>query len=138
MVENSPSRHLRRRYLLLTLGFLLPLTWAFVKTRNLYPIASWTVMTRGGQLEQSYTYFVLRGETASGTVIEIPAVSLTNAMRSRNWGLVSATVNNESLKLSSPHPKNAELLSQMSSGPIPDGMLTVSYTHLTLPTTPYV
>jgi len=123
MVENSPSRHLRTRYFLLTIGFLLPLTWAFVKTRNLYPIAAWTVMTRGGQLEQSYTYYVLRGETASGAVINIPAVGLTNGMRSRNWGLVTATANNESLKLSSPHPKNAALLSQLSGGPIPDGVL---------------
>src|SRR5215813_10526662 len=93
------------KYLLLTLGFLMPLTWAFVRVRNLYPIASWNVMTRGGQIDQNYTYFVLRGETVSGETIDIPASGLTDAMRSRTWGLVSAAVANESLKLPVPHPK---------------------------------
>lgn len=123
MVESSLSRRLQIKYFLLTMAFLLPLSWAFVKVRNLYPVASWNVMTRGGQIEQSHPYFVLRGETASGEVIDISAVSLTNAMRSRIWGMVLATANNQSLKLSSPHPKNAVLLSQVSIDSMPNGML---------------
>src|SRR5215813_1808922 len=120
--QTSISRQLRRKYFLLTLGFLLPLTWAVVRTRNLYPVASWNVMTQGGQLQQSCTYFVLRGETVSGEVIDIPAISVSNAMRSRNWGMVAAIARNESLKLPSPHPKNAELLTKAGATPLPEGV----------------
>jgi hypothetical protein len=114
-------RRLLAKYALLTLGFLVPLTWSFVKVRNLYPIASWNVMTRGGEIDQSYTYFVLRGETVSGETIDISAAKLTNAMRSRTWGLVAATIANESLKLPAPHPKNAALLAQMPADQLPEG-----------------
>ena len=118
------ARQFRTRYLILTVGFFLPLIWSFVTLRNIYPAASWNVMTRGGQLQQSYTYFILRGETTSGKVIDIPGVGLTDALRSRRWGLVAATANNDSFKLRSPHPKNAALLA--SAGGIehlPEGLL---------------
>jgi len=120
--KNAIARRLQAKYLLLTLGFLIPLAWSFVKVRNLYPIASWNVMTRGGEIDQSYTYFLLRGETVSGGTIDIPASELTDAMRSRTWGLVSATVANESLRLPSPHPKNAALLAQMPLDQLPKGV----------------
>ena len=120
---NSTLRNLRIKYLILTLGFLLPLSWAFLKTRNLYPVASWNVMTRGGQLEQSWTYFVLRGETVSAQEVEIPAIELAGAMRSRIWGLVAATADNQSLKLTHPHPQNVALMNQFGANALPDGVL---------------
>lgn len=118
------ARKFRVRYLILTIGFFAPLIWAFAFTRNLYPIASWTVMMGGGQLHHSSTYFVLRGETASGQTIDIPAVTLTDAMRSRLWGLVSATANNDSFRLRSLHPKNGAVLAAAGGVEhLPDGLL---------------
>ena len=122
--EGDPPavRRLRLTYFILTLTFFLPLTWAFVRVRSLYPIASWNLMTRGGELQQSYTYFVLRGETSTGAMIDIPAITLTPAMRSRIWGLVAATATNQSVKLQSPHPRNVLLASQLANGQVPDGV----------------
>ena len=81
-------------------------------------------MMAGGQLQHSYTYFVLRGETSSGEVIDVPAVTLTDAMRSRLWGLVAATANNDSFRLHSPHPKNAAVLAVAGGVEhLPDGQL---------------
>ena len=104
------ERHYRVRYLLLTVGIFLPLLWAFVGVRNLYPFASWTVMMPVGNLERGRQYFLLRGETVSGEVVDIPAIDLTNALSARNWGLVNATVGNDPFRLRSPHPANASLL----------------------------
>lgn len=114
---------LRIKYLILTLGFVLPLAWATLKIRNLYPIASWNVMTRGGQLDYGRTYFVLRGETVAGEQIELPAIELTGAMRSRIWGMVEAIADNQSLRTNHPHPQNVARLNQMHGQPIPDGLL---------------
>ncbi len=122
--EIQLNRRFRVRYLILTIGFLLPLIWAFAFVRNVYPIASWNVMMGGGQLQHSYTYFILRGETTSGEVIDISAVTLTDALRSRLWGLVAATANNDSFRLHSPHPKNAALLAvEGGVEHLPDGQL---------------
>lgn len=71
-------------------------------------------MMAGGALGRGRTYFVLRGETISGDTIEVHAARLTNALYGRNWGMVAATVNNDSFRLASPHPDNARLLSQMN------------------------
>lgn len=118
------ARRFRIKYALLTLALFLPLLWSFARVRNVYPLASWNVMLPGTERQKGYTYFILRGETTSGEVIEIPGVDLTDALRSRLWGLVAATANNASLKLRSPHPKNVALRS--SSGGVenlPDGLL---------------
>ena len=109
------ERHYRVRYLLLTLGIFLPLLWAFVGLRNVYPIASWTVMMAGGNLQRARQYFLLRGETVSGEIVDIPAIELTDALSSRNWGLVNATVANNAFQLRSPHPDNAALLGVVGS-----------------------
>jgi hypothetical protein len=119
----TETETLRTKYLILTLGFLLPLSWAFLKERNLYPIASWNVMTSGGQLEYGRTYFVLRGETVSGEQIDIPAIELSGAMRSRIWGMVEAIADNQSLKIDNPHPQNLALLNQLRGQAMPDGLL---------------
>ena len=108
-LEKLSERHFRVRYLLLTLGIFLPLVWAFMGLKNVYPIASWTVMT-GRKLEHGHQYFLLRGETVSGDVVDIPAIELTNALSARNWGLVYGTVANGPFRLRSPHPSNAPLL----------------------------
>lgn len=124
MSQIHVTRRFRIKYTILTLAFFLPLIWSFARVRNVYPVASWNVMTRGGEFGKDYTYFVLRGETVSGDLIDLPAVKLTDALRSRTWGLVAATANNDSLKLRSPHPKNVALLAADGNVEnLPDGVL---------------
>lgn len=67
-------------------------------------------MMAGGDLERGRTYCVLRGETISGETVDIRPVGLTNALLSRTWTMVNATVDNQSFKLKSIHPDNEELL----------------------------
>ncbi|HEX5833105.1 MAG TPA: hypothetical protein VFY34_04590 [Pyrinomonadaceae bacterium] len=100
------------KYAILTAAIFLPLIWAFVRIRNLYPIASWNVMVAGGLLERGRSYWILRGETVSGETIDIRPMSLTNAMYARTWTMVNATVGNLSFKLPNPYPANAELMRQ--------------------------
>jgi hypothetical protein len=88
----------------------VPLIWAFLFVRNLYPITAWNVMMAGGDLERGRSYCILRGETVSGDTIDIRPVKLTNALYSRTWTMVNATIDNQSFKLSSVHPQNEELL----------------------------
>jgi len=64
----------------------------------------------GGDLERGRSYCILRGETVSGETIDIPAIELTNALYSRNWTMVNATIANQSFKLHSMHPENEDLL----------------------------
>jgi hypothetical protein len=108
--EQGTERHFRLRYTLLTTAILLPLVWAFVTIQNVYPVAAWTVMMAGGNLQRGHRYFLLRGETVSGEVVDIPAIELTDALSAQNWGLVTATVANRPFQLRSPHPANAALL----------------------------
>ena len=96
--------------MVLTAALFLPLIWAFVYVRNLYPVAAWNVMMTGGSLERGRTYCILRGETLSGETIEIRPIKLTNALYSRTWTMVNATIANESFRLSSLHPDNEELV----------------------------
>jgi hypothetical protein len=98
------------KYTVLTLAIFLPLLWAFLSIRNLYPIAAWNVMMAGGDLERGRSYCILRGETISGETIDVPAIGLTNALYSRNWTMVNATIANQSFKLVSVHPENEDLL----------------------------
>jgi hypothetical protein len=90
----------------------LPLIWAFVFIRNLYPIAAWNVMMAGGDLERGRSYSILRGETVSGETIEIRPIKLTNALYGRTWTMVNAAIGNQAFKLDSIHPANEELLRQ--------------------------
>ncbi len=104
------ERRLLVKYIVLTAAIFLPLIWAFLFVRNLYPIAAWNVMMAGGDLERGRNYCILRGETVSGETIDIPAIELTNALYSRTWTMVNATVGNQSFTLPSIHPANAELI----------------------------
>jgi len=104
------ERRLLAKYIILTAAIFLPLIWAFLFVRNLYPITVWNVMMAGGDLERGRSYCILRGETVSGETVDIPAIELTNAMYSRTWTMVNATVGNQSFKLPSIHPANEELI----------------------------
>jgi hypothetical protein len=101
---------LHLKYAVLTTAIFLPLIWAFVEIRNLYPVATWNVMMAGGLLERGRSYWILRGETVSGETIDIRPMSLTNAMYARTWTMVNATVDNQSFKLPNPHPANLQLM----------------------------
>ncbi|HEU0253256.1 MAG TPA: hypothetical protein VFR12_09520 [Pyrinomonadaceae bacterium] len=112
-LTNSSARSERRlqiKYAVLTLAIFLPLFWAFLFIRNLYPIAAWNVMMAGGDLERGRSFCILRGETVSGETIEIRPIKLTNALYSRTWTMVNATIGNQSFKLASIHPENEELV----------------------------
>jgi hypothetical protein len=78
-------------------------------------------MVRSSPVQEPYTYYVLRGETDAGELIDVQGGSLADPMRSRRWGLVAATANNQSLKLQWPHPQNAALLSQFPIDQLPEG-----------------
>lgn len=103
---------LKIKYALLTFTIFVPLLWAFVSVRNLYPATAWNVMMAPGVLERGRTYWMLRGETVSGETVDIRPITLTNAMYSRTWTMVNATVDNQSFKIPNIHPDNAELLRQ--------------------------
>ncbi len=107
------ERPFRVRYALLTIGIFVPLAWAFFSLKNVFPVAAWTVMMAGGDLQREHQYYVLRGETVSGEIVHLRAIELTDALSSaRNLGLVVATVNNRVFDLQSPHPNNAVLLAK--------------------------
>lgn len=103
---------LHLKYAILTGAIFLPLLWAFVRIRNVYPIATWNVMMAGGLVERGRSYWILRGETVSGETIDIRPMSLTNAMYARTWTMVNATVANQSFKLANPYPANVEMMRQ--------------------------
>lgn len=99
------------RYVVLTLALFVPLLWAFISIRNLYPVSASTMMLVGeNEQRRGGVYYVLRGETVSGETIEVHAIELTDALTGRIWGLVSATARNSSFTVTSPHPSNAALL----------------------------
>lgn len=104
------ERYLIAKYAILTAAVFVPLVWAFLFVRNLYPFAAWNVMMAGGDLERGRSYCILRGETVSGETIEIRPIKLTNALYSRTWTMVNATIDNRSFKLASLHPQNEELI----------------------------
>src|SRR5215207_1732681 len=98
------------KYAILTAALFVPLVWSFLFVRNLYPFTAWNVMMAGGDLERGRSYCILRGETVSGDTIDIRPINLTNALYSRTWTMVNATIANQSFKLASIHPENEEIL----------------------------
>ena len=100
------------KYAILTATIFLPLIWAFLSVRNLYPIAAWNVMMAGGDLERGRSYCILRGETVSGETVDVRPIELTNGLYSRTWTMVNATIGNQSFRLASIHPANADLLNK--------------------------
>lgn len=108
--EDRLPRAVLIKYAILTAAIFLPLIWAFASVRNLYPIAAWNVMMAGGDLERGRSYCILRGETVSGETVEVRPIELTDALYSRTWTMVNATIANQSFRLASIHPANAELI----------------------------
>jgi hypothetical protein len=74
-------------------------------------------MMAGGNLERGRTYFILRGETLSGDVIDLSSIRLTNAMSGRTWTMVNAAVDNQSFKLAKLEPQNEALLQSVGGLP---------------------
>ncbi len=97
--ENARDHYSERRlvvgYAVLTCAIFFPLLGAFVLLRSFYPVAAGTVMMAGGNLQRGRAYYILRGETMAGETIDIQAIELTNALYSRTWTMVNATVGNE-------------------------------------------
>lgn len=110
--EEAGERSLVARYLVLTIGLGLPLLLCFAFARNLYPFAASTMMKVGGELQTGCTYYIVRGETVTGEIIDLPPVELTNALSNIAWALVPAVVENKSFTISSPHPANLALISE--------------------------
>jgi len=71
----------------------------------------------GGNLERGRTYFILRGETLSGEVVDLSSIKLTNGMSGRTWTMVTATVDNQSFKLSKLERQNEALLHSVGGLP---------------------
>ena len=107
---DKAEKRLAIKYAILTAALFLPLFWAFLAVRNLYPITAWNVMMAGGDLERGRSYCILRGETVSGETIDVAAIELTHNLYSRNWTMVNATIDNQAFKLNSIHPQNEEML----------------------------
>ena len=78
-------------------------------------------MMAGGDLERGRNFCILRGETVSGETIEIAPIELTNALYSRTWTMVNATIDNQAFKLNSIHPQNQELLNRLGLENLPSG-----------------
>ena len=70
-------------------------------------------MMAGGDLERGRSYCILRGETVSGETVDVAPILLTDALYSRTWTMVNATIDNQSFKLKSIHPQNEEMLRQL-------------------------
>ena len=109
---DADERRLRWRYLMLTVALGVPLVLTFAFARNLYPFAASTMMRTGGDLHVGWTYYLVRGETLSGEIIDLPPVELTNALSNVAWALVPAVVENKSFTISSPHPANIALINE--------------------------
>jgi len=113
--DSKPADHRqwRVRYGILTLALFVPLLSSFVFIRNLYPFAASTMMMAAVDPSGGQNYYILRGETLTGSTIDLPAVDLTNALSNVAFGLVSATVENKSFSIRWLHPANADLLNKV-------------------------
>jgi hypothetical protein len=108
------SRQLLLRHSLLTLAVFIPLLGAFVAGEESYPVSYYSMFHGASALGKGngFQYFVFRGETASGEIVEIAPITLMNGMDDRIWTMVRAVVANESLELHSAHPANTRLTSE--------------------------
>src|SRR2546422_11607752 len=93
--QAAEDRHALVRYVALTVSLFVPLLLAFASIRNLYPFAASTMMLGNKDMQSGRDYYKLRGETVSGEMIDLPPIKLTNALTGRNWGLVTAAVENK-------------------------------------------
>lgn len=106
---NVDDRRVVIRYAALMLALCVPLLLAFAAIRNVYPFAASTMMLGLRDTQSGRDYYVLRGETLGGEIIDLPPIKLTNALTGRNWTLAGAAVENKSVKIRWPHPENIRL-----------------------------
>lgn len=111
-VEVLNSRRLIVRYVVLTIAVFLPLMWAFITGNRWYPVHSFQMFYGASALGRGdgRIYYVFRGETAAGEIIDIPPITILNALDDRIWSMVDAVVANESLQVRSPHPENVRVI----------------------------
>ena len=103
------ARRLRVRYALLTAALCAPLLYSFLAVRNVYPFAASTMMMFGGDPGRGARYYRMSGETASGEIIDLPPVELTDALSGGCWALVATAVENKEFTIFKPHPSNVAL-----------------------------
>src|SRR2546426_5958221 len=108
--QAAEDRRALVRYAALTAALFVPLLLAFASIRNLYPFAASTMMLGDRDMQSARDYYKLRGETVGGETIDLPPIKLTNALSGRNWGLVSAAVENKSFNIPSPQDRKSTRL----------------------------
>lgn len=110
--DHQRLRRLRLRYVILTLAVFLPLIWASFTHNYWYPVHSFRMFYGASALGRGdgRVYYVFRGETSSGESVDIPPITIINALDDRIWTMVDAVVANESFQLRSPHPENVRLI----------------------------
>jgi hypothetical protein len=108
--EDLNQRRWRRYYAVLTFGVFVPLIISFVFIRSPYPFAAFQMVKGGGDLQSPWNYYFLRGETQTGEIIDLPPVSLTDALANVAWSLGPVVVENRNFTIRSPHPANRELI----------------------------
>lgn len=107
---SSADRTVLTRYVILTAILFVPLLISFILLRNVYPFAASTMMLGNFDQQSGRDYYVLRGETVGGELVDLPAITLTNALSGRNWSLVNTAVENKSFTIRWPHPENLRLV----------------------------
>jgi hypothetical protein len=116
------DKDFRLRYAVLTFSIFVPLLWSFALIRNVYPFTAWNMMMSGGSLERPWTYYIVRGETASGELIDLRPSRLTDGLYGRTWSMVAATINNDAFRLRYPHPQNAAVIARTGPSQLPRGI----------------
>jgi len=93
------------------------LLYAFVTNTEWYPVSHYKMFHGASALNKSrgFHYFVFRGETAAGDVVDIAPITIINGMEDRIWTMVNDVVANESLQLRSPHPSNERLIATVGN-----------------------
>jgi hypothetical protein len=113
--DPQQSRRLLLRHTALTLAIFGPLLLSFIKGTEFYPLVVYRMFYGASRLGvgTGYEYYIFRGETISGEVIDIPPVTIVNALDDKIWSIVSSVVNNDSFRLRSPHPDNTRLIARV-------------------------
>jgi len=98
-------------------AIFVPLVWAFITQTIWYPVHYYRMFYGTSALGKGHerVYYIFRGETASGEIIDIPPVTIFNALDGMVTYVVQAAVDNESLQLRFAHPNNVKLIQSAGS-----------------------